>query len=96
MRWLHCVTKAKNMNLDKLLELVKDRGPTVLWSIGSQRVGYNLTTQQQQQNFIFISVLKENKLDGSLCEDPNKLFGFCDNVNMDVDIETQAAIQTTC
>ena len=35
-----------DMNLSKLWEMVKDRGD---WS---QRVGHNLATEQQQQQFI--------------------------------------------
>ena len=37
-----------NMSLSKLLEIVKDREAWVMQSIGSQRVGHNLVTVQQQ------------------------------------------------
>ena len=43
MRWLDSITDSKNMNLAKLQELVRDR---VLLSMGSQRVGHNLVTEQ--------------------------------------------------
>ena len=35
------------MNLSKLQEIAKDRKPTTLQSMGSQRVGHNLVTKQQ-------------------------------------------------
>ena len=38
MRWLDSITNSKAMNLSKLLEIVKDREPGMLQSIGSQRV----------------------------------------------------------
>ena len=45
MGWLDGITDAKNMNLGKLWEMVRD----VLQSMGSQRVGHNWATEQQQQ-----------------------------------------------
>ena len=36
------------MSLNKLREMVKDRETGMLQSMGSQRVGYNLVTEQQQ------------------------------------------------
>ena len=38
-----------DMNLGKLLETVRTGRPGLLQSIGSQRVGQNLVTEQQQQ-----------------------------------------------
>ena len=43
MRWLDSITDSMNMNLAKLQEIVRDR---VLLSMGSQRVGHNLVTEQ--------------------------------------------------
>ena len=40
MRWLGGVTYAMDRSLSKLLELVMDRKPGVLQSMGSQRVGH--------------------------------------------------------
>ena len=38
-----------DLSLSKLQEMVKDRGADVLQSMGSQRVGHNWVTEQQQQ-----------------------------------------------
>ena len=41
MRWLDGITDLIDMSLSKLLELVMDREPGVLQSMGSQRVGHD-------------------------------------------------------
>ena len=38
-----------NLNLGKLQEIVEDRGAWSAAVMASQRVGYNLVTEQQQQ-----------------------------------------------
>ena len=47
MRWLHSLTNSADMNSSKLQETVKDRKPGMLQSIGSQRFGHDLATEQR-------------------------------------------------
>ena len=49
MRRLGGITDSTDMNLGKLWEIVRDRRPGKLPSMESQRVGYNLVTEQQQE-----------------------------------------------
>ena len=46
MRWLDGISDSMDMNLNKLQEMVKDREAGVLQSMGSQRVGHDLATEQ--------------------------------------------------
>ena len=48
MRWLGGITSSMNMNLGKLREMVRVTG---LQSMGSQRVGHDWATEQQQHSF---------------------------------------------
>ena len=55
MRWLDGITDSVAMSLTKLQEMVKEREgkPGMLQSRGSQRVGHDQMTKQQQQQCIF-------------------------------------------
>ena len=49
MKWLDSITDSMAMNLSKLWEIVEDRGAWHAIVLGSQRVRYDLATEQQQQ-----------------------------------------------
>ena len=49
MRWLDSITDSMDMNLSKFQDIVKDRGVWCAAGYGSQRVGHDLATKQQQQ-----------------------------------------------
>ena len=46
MRWLDGTSDSMNMNLSELWEMVKDREPGVLQSMGLKRVRNNLVNEQ--------------------------------------------------
>ena len=50
MKWLDSIMDSMDMSLRKLQEMVKDTGkPGVLQVMGSQRVGHDFVTEQQQR-----------------------------------------------
>ena len=57
-RWLDGITDSMDMSLSKLREMVKDRMPGVLQSMGSQRVSHDSATEQQQAMCLALSCLE--------------------------------------
>ena len=49
MRRLDGITDSMDMRLSKLQEILKNREACVLQSMGSQRVGHDLATEQQRE-----------------------------------------------
>ena len=48
MRWLDSVMDSRDMNLRKLQDIAQERGASHAIFMGSQRVGRDLATEQQQ------------------------------------------------
>ena len=48
MRWLDRITDSADMSLGRFWEMVKDRETWRTAIMGSQRVGHDLVTEQQQ------------------------------------------------
>ena len=57
MRWLGRITDSMDMNPSKPQEMVEDGGADVLQSLGSQRVGHDLVTEQRQQVSLRLAVV---------------------------------------
>ena len=55
MRWLDGITDLMDMNLGKVQEVVRNRNPGMLQSIGSQGVRHDLVTEQPTKQIIYHS-----------------------------------------
>ena len=54
MRWLDGITDSTDMNLSKLQGMVKGSEAGVLHSMGSQRIGHNLASEQDiRKKYVF-------------------------------------------
>ena len=51
MRWLDGIIDSMDMNLGNLQEVVRAGKPSILQSVGLQRVRHDLATEQKQMSF---------------------------------------------
>ena len=57
MRWLDGIIDSMEISLSQFLEMVKDRKPGILQSMGLQIVGYDWVTEQQTKNKSKVNIL---------------------------------------
>ena len=63
MRWLDGITNSMDMRLSKLEEYWRTEKPGVLQSMGSQRVGHDLVTEQPESTNIEITTSSNSNND---------------------------------
>ena len=56
--WMASLMTSTDTSLSKLRDILKDREAGTLQSVGSQRVGHDLATKQQQQHLHLFSFIK--------------------------------------
>ena len=71
MRWLHGIADMMDMILSRLQELVMDRRPGVLQSMGSQRVGHYWATElnrtePEQKEILFGSEINQGQIKNAI------------------------------